>query len=83
MRLGWRDDVCAKCKKQMGPVRLLYPISHKDYTSDSVIAEQWNHLDWFIRNCYFLTVFGYSEPKKDVIARKRIVDSHMAEADPN
>ncbi len=44
-RLGWTDDVCDTCRKLLAHVRLLYPVSHKDYASDPVIAEHWSHLD--------------------------------------
>lgn len=73
-RLGWNDDKCLKCKKPLEPVRLLYPVTKKDYSLDPVINEQWRNLEWFLESAYFVTIFGYSVPENDVDARRRIVD---------
>lgn len=73
-RLGWRDDRCDTCKGPMEKVRLLFPVGRKDYSSDPMIAEQWNHLDWYLQTSYFVTIVGYSAPATDVDARTRIIE---------
>ena len=71
--LGWNDDRCIHCGSSLSPTKLIFPVSDKDYTSNPVISEAWSHLDWYLGNAYFLTIFGYSAPITDVEARKRIV----------
>lgn len=71
--LGWNDGHCIHCGSALAPSKLLFPVSDKDYTSDPVISEAWSHLDWYLGNAYFLTIFGYSAPITDVEARERIV----------
>ena len=79
-RLGWNDDRCDVCSNALDPVKLLYPVTKKDYSSDPMIAEQWNHLDWFLTNAYFVTIVGYSAPKTDTDARTRIADKLLSNA---
>ena len=71
--LGWNDGHCIHCGSALVPTKLLFPVNDKDYTSDPVIKEAWTHLDWYLGNAYFLTIFGYSAPITDVEARTRIV----------
>jgi hypothetical protein len=82
-QLGWNDDRCLKCKKPMKSVRLLYPVTEKDYSSDPIINEEWRHLEWFLENSYFVTIFGYSAPKTDVDARSRIIDKLSSNRNKN
>jgi hypothetical protein len=73
--VGWTDDKCRRCEQPFQPVPLLYPISHKDYDSDPVIAEAWRHFENELSNAYFLTIFGYSAPITDEVARRRFIDT--------
>lgn len=73
-QLGWNDDKCLKCKKPLESVRLLYPVTKKDYSTDPIIDQQWRTLEWFLENSYFVTMFGYSAPKTDIDARNRIIN---------
>ena len=54
------------------PTKLLYPVKHKNYTSDSYIRKAWdilqNRLDKSICNTHNVTIFGYSAPVSDVEA---------------
>jgi hypothetical protein len=76
-RLGWNDDLCDVCREPMKRTKLLYPVSNKDYSHDPIIREQWNILDHYLDEAYFITVFGYSAPYTDIDARSRIID-HIA-----
>lgn len=71
---GWRYNDCDKCKKQFGPSKLLYPVSQKDYSSDSFLDAEWKNLQSHIQYAYFITVFGYSAPATDAEARKLMLD---------
>lgn len=71
--IGWTDDKCRKCGNPLSPGPLLYPISHKDYDSDPIIAESWRHFEDELSNAYFLTIFGYSAPVTDEVARTRFI----------
>ena len=72
--IGWTDDKCRICGKPFRPVPLLYPISNKNYDSDPVIAESWKHFEDELSRAYFLTIFGYSAPVTDKVARTRFVN---------
>ena len=65
---------CLKCGNSFEPARLLYPVKHKDYTSDPFIKSQWDSLRWYLERGYYLTVFGYSAPKTDVEARRLMLE---------
>jgi hypothetical protein len=53
----------------MTPSRLLYPVKHKNYTSDPFIHSEWAQLQVAMEHAYLVTIFGYSAPVTDVEAR--------------
>ncbi|MEA1994892.1 MAG: hypothetical protein U9N18_01870 [Campylobacterota bacterium] len=62
---GWHS------KKTLGyfePVRLLYPVTNKDYNSDKFIKSQWDAVTRCLKKSQRVTIFGYSAPKSDVEA---------------
>ncbi|MEX2410295.1 MAG: hypothetical protein WD607_02800 [Candidatus Paceibacterota bacterium] len=59
---------CEKCGKMLEPIKLLYPVSKKDYTNDVYINEQWSTLNEYMKDANGLTIFGYGAPKTDVEA---------------
>jgi len=61
-------DKCSKCGKQLERSKLLYPIKEKDYHLDPYISDQWNALQYYLKNAFSFTVFGYSAPKSDISA---------------
>ena len=61
---------CSKCKEFLKPVKLLYPIKKKDYSSDSVIKAQWDSLRSHLNYAYMFTIFGYSAPTTDIDAKE-------------
>lgn len=65
---GTKDAICPVCKKQLPPIRLLYPIKNKEYNKDDYIKECWDAVDYIINNSYMITIFGYSAPSSDVEA---------------
>lgn len=66
--LGINGDTCSKCRRHLNPTKLFYPISEKDYHNDPVIADQWHQLEFYIKNAFMLTIFGYGAPSSDVSA---------------
>ena len=71
---GLNGARCSKCGASLVPSRLLYPVKHKDYTSDPFIGSQWDQLHDHLSCAYFLTIFGYGAPKTDVEARRLMLD---------
>lgn len=67
-RGGLISDVCPVGGCQFEPSRLLYPITKKNYTSDTFTASSWKRLEQYLAKAYLVTVFGYSAPKTDVEA---------------
>ncbi len=63
----WQD--CLKCGRPLTPMKLLFPVTDKDYTDDPFIAYQWERLEFYLQNAYWITIFGYSAPVTDVAAR--------------
>jgi len=67
-RKGYIKTLCEACHAPLSPVKLLYPVKEKDYTSDSFIRGEWSAFENAIKDAHFVTIFGYSAPKSDVEA---------------
>jgi len=67
---GVNGKKCSKCGRDFEPSKLLYPVRHKDYSTDVFIKSEWDALRHALSYGYYLTVFGYSAPKTDVEARQ-------------
>lgn len=57
-----------RCGKPLIPLRLLFPIKNKDYSSDVAISKSWKTLNNALEEAYMVTIFGYSAPKSDIEA---------------
>lgn len=57
-----------KCGKPLSPMKLLFPIKKKDYTSDTAINKSWKQLRNALEKAYMVTIFGYSAPASDAEA---------------
>lgn len=57
-----------KCGKSLSPMKLLFPIKKKDYSSEVLIHKSWKTLSNALEKAYMITIFGYSAPKSDVEA---------------
>lgn len=68
--VGFIHTPCSKCERPFSPVPLLYPVSSKNYDSDSFIRDEWRSLRRNLEYSFILTIFGYSAPKTDVIAKE-------------
>lgn len=66
--LGINGNICSGCGKTLMPTKLLYPISLKDYHNDPVISDQWRQLEFYMKNAFMVTIFGYSAPTSDASA---------------
>ncbi len=67
---GTTDAECPICGKTLSPIKLLYPVTQKDYTSDEYIKGCWEATECIIKESYMITIFGYSAPASD----KKAVD---------
>lgn len=66
--VGYRGQLCPRCKKELSKVPLLYPIREKNYESIPYIKSSWTELIKYLKKAYRMTVFGYSAPKSDNVA---------------
>lgn len=57
-----------KCGKPLSPMKLLFPVKKKDYTSDIAISKSWKELRNALKKAYMVTIFGYSAPTSDAEA---------------
>ena len=78
MRNGFLDQRCSVCGVPMEPSRLLFPIKHKDYTTDPFIKSEWTQLEGAMERAYLVTIFGYSAPVTDVEARALLLSKWQA-----
>ncbi|ABD69054.1 conserved hypothetical protein [Rhodoferax ferrireducens T118] len=76
-RSGFIEQRCSECGNLMEPSRLLFPVKHKDYTSDPFIRSEWEQLQWALERAYLVTIFGYSAPATDVEARSLLLNKWM------
>jgi hypothetical protein len=67
--LGFEWQDCVKCGAHLTPTNLLFPVKEKNYTDDLFISSQWDRLQDYIQHAYEITIFGYSAPVSDVVAR--------------
>ena len=65
--IGNVGSLC-RCGKELKPMKLLFPIKKKDYSSDEAIAKSWKQLCNALERAYMVTIFGYSAPKSDAEA---------------
>ena len=65
--IGNVGRIC-RCGKALKPMKLLFPIKNKDYSSDEAIAKSWKQLKNALERAYMVTIFGYSAPKSDAEA---------------
>lgn len=73
--LGVSSEICPICDCQLVRSGLFYPDYEKDYSKDSIIFRDWNRVTSSLKKANFLTIFGYSGPKTDYMARKLILDN--------
>lgn len=68
--VGFIKGRCSKCNKPYSSVKLLYPVADKDYDSSPFIRNEWEHLEGNLKRSFMLTIFGYSAPETDVVAKE-------------
>lgn len=64
-RFGHIKAHCPVCGRLFQKVPLLYPVKHKDYTSNIFIRDQWQIVKNYLQQSLILTIFGYGAPKTD------------------
>jgi hypothetical protein len=65
---GPRGRLCSGCRRPFRPSHLLYPITKKNYASDSFISSAWSALKDAMKRAWALTIFGYGAPVSDTEA---------------
>ena len=76
-RSGFIEQKCSVCGNLMEPSHLLFPVKHKDYTTDPFIRSEWGQLQQALGHAYLVTIFGYSAPVTDVEARALLLKKWM------
>lgn len=66
--VGHRNNQCNQCGAILQKNKLLFPITHKDYTADPFINTGWKMMKSYLKAAYMFTIFGYSAPKSDIEA---------------
>lgn len=60
---------CGTCEDSLEPTPLLYPIGKKDYTANPWLKDEWNTIQDYLKDSFYVTVFGYSAPVSDIEAK--------------
>lgn len=68
---------CPKCHGELRPLKLLYPVKHKDYNKEPFIKSQWEYLKNILNEGAITTIFGYKAPNSDVEAMQIIKDAFV------
>lgn len=76
-RWGRKYDICPTCSENFSEVPLLYPIEKKDYSENAneYINEAWKKAEYFFKNAFTITIFGYGAPSSDTDAVKLLHDA--------
>lgn len=76
---GWANWTSPHTGNYYTPTKLLYPVKHKDYSSDVFIKQQWVSLKARLSpkecNTHNVTIFGYSAPVSDIEAISMMKDA--------
>lgn len=65
---GRKWDICPSCNNKFSAVPLLYPIKKKNYSENEYINESWKNAEYFFKNAFTITIYGYGAPSSDVDA---------------
>ena len=71
---GFLTHRCSECSKPFAPSKLLFPVKQKDYTIDPFINSEWKTLRAFFSRAYLITIFGYSAPTTDIVAKTLMLE---------
>jgi hypothetical protein len=72
---GFLEHRCNTCRRPLTPTPLLFPVKHKDYSSNPFISAEWEELRWHLEHAYLVTIFGYSAPVTDAEARALLLEA--------
>ena len=72
--LGILGEQCPKCGRMLQSGGLLFPDKEKDYAENSLISRDWNALTDRLTKAFHLTIFGYSGPATDHLAKKLLLE---------
>lgn len=67
--------ICHRCHRPFEPMKLLYPVDKKDYSSDRSIKGEWEAVNEYLKHALYITIFGYSAPDSDIDAKKLMLES--------
>ncbi len=66
---------CPTCGNMVKTQKLLYPVENKDYAETDLLKIDWKEFDESLRRANIVTIFGYSCPKTDAEARRRLEEA--------
>ncbi len=72
--IGYVWNSCSLCGEKFKPTNLLYPVENKNYSQDPVIQNDWDRLRMYLKEAYYLTIFGYSAPVSDAEAKELMLN---------
>jgi hypothetical protein len=78
---GRNGTSCPECSTPFVRSPLLFPVTKKDYTSDPLIANEWNVIRRCLTQAFTLTIFGYGAPSTDVEAVRMLLGGWKEESD--
>lgn len=65
---------CGRCGDSFEATPLLYPIGKKDYSLDPWIKNEWESIQNYIKESFYVTIFGYSAPVSDIEAKDLLLN---------
>ena len=72
--LGVPGEQCPKCGDLLVGGVLLFPDQEKDYTEDTLVSRDWRAVTDRLKKAFHLTIFGYSGPSTDHLAKELILE---------
>lgn len=65
---------CGSCGTSFEPTPLLYPIGKKDYATNPWLKGEWEILQDYLKESFYVTIFGYSAPVSDLEAKNLLLN---------
>jgi len=72
-RSGYFGNACSVCGNPFQQSKLLYPIKNKNYKLDPFVESEWKVIEHTLNESFIFTIFGYSAPNSDVIAKEMML----------
>lgn len=73
---GYANCLCPNCFKDLSDMKLLFPVSKKNYYDGEIIQNEWTLAKKYLSMAAGVTVFGYGAPETDFEAYNLLKDSY-------